>query len=43
MEDKLAKMERRKSVSITQEMQTKMDAIKKQLLMLRQKHTNGHS
>jgi len=43
MEEKLAKMERRKSVTATQEMQTKMDAVEKQLAMLRSERTNGHS
>eukprot|EP01124_Arcella_intermedia_P030078 TRINITY_DN6500_c0_g1_i2.p1 TRINITY_DN6500_c0_g1~~TRINITY_DN6500_c0_g1_i2.p1 ORF type:complete len:947 (-),score=247.18 TRINITY_DN6500_c0_g1_i2:91-2931(-) len=43
MEDKLSKMERRKSVSMTQEMQVKMEAVEKQMQMLRAEKSNGHS
>jgi len=43
MEEKLSKMERRKSVTATQEMADKMDAVEKQLVMLRSERTNGHS
>jgi len=43
MEDKLLKMERRKSVSMTLQMQQKMDAVEKQLTMLRNERGGGHS
>jgi len=42
MEDKLAKMENRKSLSMNQELQTKMETAEKQLTLLRSERTNGH-
>jgi len=43
MEDKLSKMERRKSTSMTLQMQQKMEAVEKQLAMLRNERGGGHS
>jgi len=43
MEDKLAKMEKRKSTSMTLQMQQKMEQVEKQLSMLRNERASGHS
>jgi len=43
MEDKLAKMEKRKSTSMTLQMQQKMEQVEKQLAMLRNERGGGHS
>uniref|UniRef100_A0A6B2KYL2 Uncharacterized protein n=1 Tax=Arcella intermedia TaxID=1963864 RepID=A0A6B2KYL2_9EUKA len=43
MEDKLAKMEKRKSVSMSLQMQQKMEAVEKQLAILRNERGGGHS
>jgi len=43
MEDKLAKMEKRKSTSMSLQMQQKMEQVEKQLAMLRNERSGGHS
>jgi len=43
MEDKLAKMEKRKSTSMSLEMQQKMEQVEKQMAMLRNERGGNHT